>query len=108
IYALRNHVERLADDHRRAADLAAGLAALSGVRIDQPRVETNIVYFDVADAGLTARAVQETAALSSVRFKPITETRLRAVTHLDIGDEHVRHAVAAVRSAIALAPAVPA
>ena len=45
--------------------------------------------------------MQEAAAHYGVRFKPITDTRLRAVTHLDIGDEHVRHAIAAVRSSLA-------
>ena len=43
LHALDHHVERLADDHRRAARLAEGLGEL-GCRVDP--VETNIVCVD--------------------------------------------------------------
>lgn len=50
IYALDCHVERLHDDHMHARKLADTLAALSYVR-NLRDVETNIVIFDVAQAG---------------------------------------------------------
>src|SRR5207248_9017157 len=51
LYALDHHIERLAEDHANARVLAEGLAAIDGVEIDPGRVETNIVIFEVADAG---------------------------------------------------------
>ncbi len=45
LYALDHHVERLADDHANARQLAHGLAALDGVQLDPETVQTNIVIF---------------------------------------------------------------
>ena len=48
LHAIDHHVERLADDHRRARALADGLARLPGVRVIAP--DTNIVYFDLDES----------------------------------------------------------
>ena len=50
LYALDNHVERLAEDHENARHLAEGLAEIDGIEIDPATVETNIVIFEVEDA----------------------------------------------------------
>ena len=47
VYALDHHVDRLADDHRRAKRLAVGLAE-AGLGVDPDRTETNFVQVDVA------------------------------------------------------------
>jgi threonine aldolase len=99
IYALRNNLARLAEDHERAARLAEGLADLPGIEVENSGIESNIVYFDVFETGITASELLDRVAAYGVRFKRITETRLRAVTHLDIRDDHVPRAVAAVRAA---------
>jgi threonine aldolase len=90
LYALRHHRERLAEDHGRAARLAASLTGLPGVRVLP--VESNIVIVDLAD---TARRQEEiVAALEREEILAIGfgKTRLRLVTHLDVGDEAVDHA----------------
>lgn len=46
IYALENHVERLAEDHAGAAKIAAALAETSWAGLDPDEVETNIIFFD--------------------------------------------------------------
>src|ERR671926_1761942 len=46
VYALDHHVERLADDHRRARRLAGGLFE-AGLPVDLEQVETNFVQLDV-------------------------------------------------------------
>jgi threonine aldolase len=70
IYALRHHVDRLAEDHANAKLLADGLASIPGIRLVHEPVETNIVFFDVADtskssgeveAGLNERGVRMNA-----------------------------------------------
>ena len=45
IYALENHIERLAEDHNHAARFAAGIAGLASVPIQEPP-ETNMVLLN--------------------------------------------------------------
>jgi threonine aldolase len=88
LHALEHHVERLRDDHANAARLAEGLADL-GLRVEAPP-ETNIVMFHADEALAFWRAAWE----SGVRFNPPSGTRLRAVTHLDVGPGDVEEALA--------------
>ena len=103
VYALRHHVDRLAEDHDNAAALARGIAGLRGIALDPAHVETNIVIFDVTRPGLTAPALAERllAAPPHVRLSVMGETRLRAVTHLDVSRKQVDAAVEALAAVLA-------
>jgi threonine aldolase len=90
VYALDHHVERLAEDHAHARLLAEGLAALPGVVLDPQRVETNIVIFEVDDAGGLVRELAD-----RVELQPVDARRVRAVTHLDVGRAEIERALAA-------------
>jgi threonine aldolase len=46
IVALETMVERLAEDHATARQLAHGLAGIPGIIIDPEKVQTNIVVFE--------------------------------------------------------------
>src|SRR5438093_4640208 len=93
IYALDHHVERLAEDHRRARRLAEGLAE-HGLRVDPALVETNFVQIDVGALGLDAGDAIGRLARSGVRLSDtILPGVLRAVTHLDVTDEDVEDAI---------------
>jgi threonine aldolase len=101
VYALRHHVERLAEDHERARRLAQGLASLPGVRLDPELVQTNIVVFDVSGTGLTGEEFgARTLASHSVRFSVLGPTSVRAVTHLDIPPDGIERALEAAKSAV--------
>jgi threonine aldolase len=101
VYALRHHVERLAEDHARARRLAQGLASLPGVRLDPELVQTNIVVFDVSGTGLTGQEFgARTLASHSVRFSVLGPTSVRAVTHLDIPPDGIERALEAAKSAV--------
>jgi threonine aldolase len=95
-YGLQHNVERLAEDHANAKFLAEGLAELDGVEIDPSTVETNIVIFDVPDAG----DLQRKLAAAGVEMS-LLEGRVRAVTHLDVDRAGVEKALAAVKDALA-------
>jgi threonine aldolase len=96
VYALRHHVDRLAEDHDNARALARGIAGLPGITLDPAHVETNIVIFDVAGTGVTAAALAERLmAAAQVRCSVMGETRLRAVTHLDVSRKQIDAAVEA-------------
>jgi threonine aldolase len=94
LYALDHHVERLADDHANARRLAAGLAEIEGLTVDD--VETNMVFFSVDDApGLCAALERE-----GVRMGAIGPDRVRAVTHLDVDAEGIDLALERVRAIV--------
>jgi threonine aldolase len=98
VYALDHHVERLADDHRRAKRLAVGLAE-AGLAVDPDRTETNFVQVDVAP--LSSQEAVELLAREGVGLSAtIHPSVLRAVTHLDLDDEDIDAALAAVPRAL--------
>ena len=100
-YALDHHVDRLAEDHERARQLAAGLSELPGLAVDADRVETNIVIFDVRGTGITGEEFgRRTLERSGVRFSVLGPTLVRAVTHLDLPPDGVERALAAARAAL--------
>jgi threonine aldolase len=93
LHALRSHFPKLADDHRRAKELAALVAALPGVSVAVP--ETNIVMVDLADARLESAALLAALELRGVRMTQFGPRRLRAVTHMDVDDAGIARAAAA-------------
>ncbi len=98
VYALEHHVERLAEDHANAQHLARGLGEIEGLEVEP--VETNIVFFDVARAGLTADRLDRLLEQRGVRISPAGPTRLRAVTHLDVSRAQIETAVETIRQVI--------
>lgn len=83
LYALEHHVERLADDHRNAATLAAGLAAIDELRVEP--VQTNIVYVHVPPD----RCAALQAHLAAKGVVAAITPRTRLVTHLDVSSEQI-------------------
>jgi threonine aldolase len=85
-FALRNNVERLADDHANARLLADAL------RVDPATVDTNIVFAEVTDPG----AFVAEAAARGVRLMQLGRTKVRVVTHLDVTREDAERAAEAL------------
>ncbi len=85
LYALEHQLERLADDHARAARLGAALGV-------EP--ETNLVGVTVPDARALAAAAREQGVLVGV----VSPTRARAVVHLDVDDAGIEHAAKVLTS----------
>jgi threonine aldolase len=81
LHALDHHVDRLADDHRRAARLAEGLRGL-GVTVAAQH--TNMVFIEVPQSRLDdfRRHLDAEGVRMSIGYTP----RIRMVTHLDIDD----------------------
>jgi threonine aldolase len=97
LYALDNHVERLAEDHALARELAELLADVPGVDVDPETVETNIVVFAVPDAQAVAAELRRVG----LDLLVIDGRRLRAVTYLGIDRERIHGAVGLVKAAVA-------
>jgi threonine aldolase len=93
LYALDHHVDRIADDHARARRLAEGLVE-AGVKVDLDQVETNFVQIDVGpDRADVIGRMKERGVLVSTTVHP---TVVRAVTHLDVADDDIDTAIAAI------------
>ncbi|PLY02410.1 MAG: low-specificity L-threonine aldolase [Desulfuromonas sp.] len=93
IHALQHHVERLADDHQRAAYLASELALFPELHVDRQRVLTNMVF---CSPGVDLMSqYQEYLLQYGIRVGGYGA--LRFVTHLDVGDHDVERLVAATR-----------
>src|SRR5208282_4313552 len=57
IVALRTGIDRLAEDHLRARQIAEGLQEVTGLIVLTPRPVTNFVLIDVAPSGRIAEDV---------------------------------------------------
>jgi threonine aldolase len=96
IYALRHHVDRLAEDHANARRLARGLADLPGVKLDPAEIDTNIVFFDLTGAIDAATAIDRLLE-HGVRMGALGPRTIRAVTHLDVTTAGIDKALEAAR-----------
>ncbi|WP_026922958.1 GntG family PLP-dependent aldolase [Glycomyces arizonensis] len=86
-FALANNIGRLADDHARAKRLAEALEPF-GV-CDAAQVETNVVLLRIPEIAAVAAA----AAEQGVRISALGPDWGRLLTHLDVDDAGIDHAV---------------
>ncbi len=93
-HALDHHVERLADDHRRATMLAAALRALPGVQVEEP--QTNLLFVTVPDGRQAALA--EHLASEGILISAGRGPRIRLVTHLDVDDAGLARTIVALQA----------
>ncbi len=101
LVALDTTVGRLADDHSRARELAALLAAIPGLKLDPDTTETNIVLVDVTATGLTVEEVLGRLSERGVLAMERDTSRIRFVTHRLIGDDEVAEAAATIAEVVA-------
>jgi threonine aldolase len=85
IYALENHVARLADDHQNAKVLAEGLSDIDGLTVELETVETNMVFV-TSDLEMQPQLIE---ALKERGVLVGGYGQLRLVTHHDIDAEDI-------------------
>ena len=90
LYALDHHVARLADDHARARRLAEGIG------IDAATAETNFVAIP-DEPNLRERLREHGVGVGGLR-----PGWLRAVTHLDLGDEEIEQAIERMQAVLSV------
>ena len=98
LIALDQNVERLADDHALAKQLAEGLGAVDGLTAPVTRVETNIVLVDVDHPELSAAEVADRFGSHGVRVMALGPDTLRFVTHMDVDESDVQRVIRAAQS----------
>ncbi|MEW5995820.1 MAG: aminotransferase class III-fold pyridoxal phosphate-dependent enzyme, partial [Candidatus Zixiibacteriota bacterium] len=97
LYAVKNNINRLADDHANARILAEGLNEMKTFTVDLSRVETNIVVADLT-GDHTAESVLARLKEAGVLAVPFGPKRIRMVTHLDVTREDCEEALERIRT----------
>jgi threonine aldolase len=100
IVALETMVDRLAEDHAHARQLANGIARLPGILLDPEQVNTNIVIFELSPDALTPKELVESLSVRGVKLGAIGARRLRAVTHYGVEAEDIAYALNAIREVL--------
>ena len=96
IVALEHMVNRLDEDHARAARLAEGLKNIPGMRLEHETPPTNMVFAALDDSvPASAGEVAQRLAKEGVLVGAVGPRRFRMVTHYWIDDTAVDRAVAA-------------
>lgn len=103
LYALDHHVDRLADDHANAARLHTGLINIPGISVQNETCETNLVFYDVSGTNLTAPALAAALLERGIRIGAMSETLMRAVTHLDVSESDIDVTIEAIKEIVAAA-----
>jgi len=86
---------KLIDDNLRARRLADGLASCAAVVLDPETVETNIVFFSLAEGSpLNAKGLAGVLAQEGILCHPLGGDSIRMVTHYHITDDDIDHAIA--------------
>ena len=94
LYALDHHIERLAEDHFRARQLAEGLVGTTGIDLNINSVQTNMVYIKTEDL---ADNIVKFLAAELIDVLAIGTHLIRMVTHLHIDDEGIERTLNAFK-----------
>jgi threonine aldolase len=104
LYALQHHIERLAEDHQHAQQLAEGLQRIAAEhprlkgKLELVSVHTNILFTDIAlevAEPLLAHLAAHGIRLTSSNYNKADQhyKRVRWVTHLDICSTDIQQAL---------------
>ena len=97
LYAVRNNLDRLAEDHARAHRLATTLAEVHPGLVDPKLVETNIVPIDLSGTTIDSATLAAHTRANGVLVSAVSPRRVRLVTHLDIDDAAIDRALDVLR-----------
>ncbi|TXD68610.1 threonine aldolase family protein [Aequorivita lipolytica] len=84
IYALDNHLDRLADDHKKASEISELLSKQSYIKKVEP-TETNIVIFYLSEH-ISEEKFMDDLLQKNIKISSMGQGKLRIVTHLDYTD----------------------
>jgi threonine aldolase len=94
LHALDHHLARLSEDHAHARELARAFDRTPGLTAAPP--ETNIVLVERRDSGADLAGLLAFLEKRSILMLKFGESRLRAVTHLDVGAQGIARVVSAL------------
>ncbi len=96
LYALDHHVDRMAEDHAHARQIAQAVDEIDGLSLPGA-IDTNIVYMRIDPKLGTAASLVELLAARGVLAIDLGPQDLRMVTHLDVSSVEISKAVEILR-----------
>lgn len=102
LYALNNNIERLQDDHRRAAVLGALINDLPFVTSVLP-VYTNIVIFNLDPLQISGSSFEKQMMERGLRVSSFGKQMIRMVTHMDFTEKMLEQTMTALQEPFQLA-----
>jgi len=99
LFALKNNVLRLKEDHIRAKKLEGELRNLHFVESILP-VYTNIVIFNLKKEIISGEEFEKKMAAKNIKISSFGKQTIRFVTHLDFSDEMLDATIEALRKVI--------
>jgi threonine aldolase len=99
-FALDNNIERLAEDHRRAKELAQAIHAINSSLIDPATVQTNIVGLDLSALTITAAELATRCREKGLWISALGPKYARLVTHLDFDVDQCAQAIDILKIAL--------
>ncbi|MCP4418894.1 MAG: low specificity L-threonine aldolase [Chloroflexi bacterium] len=100
LYAFQHHIEQLSIDHANARRLAEIIGTHNYVNLNPDDVETNIVLIDISETGVSAYELVSALEKRGINIGAFSDTLLRAVTYLDIGEEQIEEAGKEILTAV--------
>jgi threonine aldolase len=94
LHALDHHRDRLAEDHAHARRLAEAFARIPGFSAERP--ETNIVLVETRGSSVDPAGLLSFLERRRILMLKFGDTRLRAVTHLDVDGAGIERVVGAL------------
>ena len=88
-FALDHNIPSLADDHRRAREIAQACFSVAPKSVALKYVHTNIVVLDLTDASVTAPTLNASLKEAGILASALGPTTLRLVTHRDLSDADI-------------------
>ena len=99
-YALDHNIARLADDHRRAKELATAIAAIDSSLIEVSGVQTNIVGLDLTSLPISASELSVRCRENGLWISALGPKYARLVTHMDFDDSQLAQAKEILKKAL--------
>ena len=96
MYALKNNIERLKQDHEHAKQIGDTLNKSSIARSVLP-IETNIIIFETNN-NTTANAIVEKLKEKEILCYAIAPDRVRFVIHLDISEQMINNTIEIIKN----------
>lgn len=98
VYAMDHHIERLAEDHANAKILSEAIASVAGFELAPPKVETNLVWFDVDTRKHHPQDLVAKWKAEGVLVSALGEKTIRACTHYGVTQAECERAAYVIRA----------